>query len=108
MHLLLVCVLALSPVASPQQTPAPTRAKAQAPLRALDINAASAEDFQKLPGIGPKLAQRLVAFRRKHGPFRRVEDLMAVKGIGLKKWKALRPYLRVGGNSQKAKEQPGR
>jgi len=99
MHLLLVCVLALSPVASPQQTQAPARAKAQAPLRVLDINGASAEDFQKLPGIGPKLAQRIVAYRRKHGPFRRVEDLMAIKGVGLKKWKAIRPYLRIGRSS---------
>jgi competence protein ComEA len=63
--------------------------------RLLDINLASAEDFAKLPGIGPKLAARIVAFRQKHGPFRRVEDLLAIRGIGHKKWKAIRPYLRV-------------
>ena len=63
---------------------------------ALDINFASAEDLQKLPGVGPKLAQRIVAYRQKHGPFRRVEDLMAIQGMGYKKWKALQPYLRVG------------
>jgi competence ComEA-like helix-hairpin-helix protein len=67
----------------------------------LDINHATAEDFQKLPGIGPRLAQRIVAYRRKHGPFRRVEDLMAVKGLGLKKWKAIRPHLRVESPARK-------
>ena len=72
-----------------------TDAPAGTPQIALDINLASAEDFAKLPGIGPKLAARIVAFRQKHGPFRRVEDLLAIRGIGHKKWKAIRPYLRV-------------
>jgi competence protein ComEA len=62
----------------------------------IDINRASAGDFQKLPGIGPELARQIVAYRQKHGPFHRVEDLMAIRGIGRKKWKAIRPYLRVG------------
>jgi competence ComEA-like helix-hairpin-helix protein len=72
-----------------------TDAPAGTPQILLDINQASAEDFAKLPGIGPKLAARIVAFRQKHGPFRRVEDLLAIRGIGHKKWKAIRPYLRV-------------
>lgn len=67
----------------------------------IDINQASAEDFAKLPGIGPELARRIVAFRQKHGPFRRVEDLLAIRGIGPKKWRALRPYLRVGSGAGK-------
>jgi competence protein ComEA len=77
--------------ASPKRTDAP----AGTPQIGLDINQASAEDFAKLPGIGPKLAERIVAFRQKHGPFRRVEDLLAIRGIGHKKWKKIRPYLRV-------------
>ncbi len=63
---------------------------------AIDINKATADDFAKLPGIGPALAKQIVAYREKHGPFRRVEDLMALKGIGFKKWKAIKPYVRVG------------
>ena len=66
------------------------------PVVVIDINQASSEDFEKLPGIGPKLAQQIVAYRQKHGPFRRVEELMVIKGIGVKKWKALRPHVRVG------------
>ena len=68
----------------------------KAPTASIDVNRASAEDLAKLPGIGPELARRIVAYRTKHGPFHRVEDLLIIRGIGPKKWKALRPYLRVG------------
>jgi competence protein ComEA len=62
----------------------------------LVINQASAADFATLPGIGPKLAGQIVAYREKHGPFRRVEDLLVIRGIGPKKWKAIRAHLQVG------------
>jgi competence protein ComEA len=62
---------------------------------AIDINKATAIDLQKLPGIGPTLAKQIVSYREKHGPFRRVEDLMVIRGIGFKKWKAIRPLVRV-------------
>jgi competence protein ComEA len=75
----------------------PNQGKAARPPAAIDINKASANDLQKLPGIGPGLAQQIVAYREKHGPFRRVEDLMVIKGIGFKRWKEIRPFLRVGG-----------
>ena len=70
--------------------------KAANPPAAIDINKATANDLQKLPGIGPGLAKQIVAYREKHGPFRRVEDLMVIKGIGFKKWKEIRPLVRVG------------
>jgi comEA protein len=66
------------------------------PATAIDINKATANDLRKLPGIGPSLAKQIVAYREKHGPFRRVEDLMVIKGIGIKKWKEIRPLVRVG------------
>ena len=72
------------------------RKTANPPAAAIDINKATANDLQKLPGIGPSLAKQIVACREKHGPFRRVEDLMAIRGIGFKKWKQIRPYVRVG------------
>jgi len=75
----------------------------------LDINQASADDFATLPGIGPKLAGQIVAYREKHGPFRRVEDLLVIRGIGPKKWKAIRPHLHVGAAPDKGGGQaPGR
>ena len=72
---------------------------AQPQKAAIDINKATANDLQKLPGIGPSLAKQIVAYRAKHGPFRRVEDLMAIRGIGFKKWKQIEPYVRVGDGS---------
>lgn len=77
----------------------------KAPSEILDINQASAEDFARLPGIGPKLARRIVDFRQKHGPFRRVEDLMAIRGVALKKWKAIRPYVKVGSQNSGGRSQ---
>ena len=50
----------------------------------ININTASSTDLQQLPRIGPKVAQRIIDFREKHGKFKRVEDLMKVKGIGKK------------------------
>lgn len=84
------------PPSSQEPRPAKSRASSKPAPSPLDVNLASAEDFQKLPGVGPQLARRIVAYRQKHGPFRRVEDLMAIRGMGLKKWKAIRPYLRLG------------
>ena len=69
---------------------------AKPPAMAIDINKATVNDLQKLPGIGPGLAKQIVAYREKNGPFRRVEDLMVIKGIGFKKWKRIRPLVRVG------------
>ena len=51
-------------------------------LAPLDLNAAPAEELAELPGIGPELARRIVAYREEHGPFDTVEELMEVSGIG--------------------------
>ncbi len=61
----------------------------------LDLNSARVEDFMELPGIGEKLAQRLVEYRRSHSGFRSVEDLRKVRGIGEKRMKRLRPLVRT-------------
>jgi competence protein ComEA len=85
-------------LALPARTALPQKATSPA---VIDINRASVEDFARLPGVGPKLAQQIVAYRTKQGPFRRVEDLMIIKGIGNKKWNALRPYVCVGWGKEK-------
>jgi len=63
---------------------------------ALDINNATAADLDALPGIGPALAQRILDFRRTHGPFQKIDDLEQVSGIGPKKLEKLKPYLFIG------------
>jgi competence protein ComEA len=63
----------------------------------VDLNLASATELQQLPRVGPRTAGRIVAWRQAHGPFQRPEDLMAVKGIGEKAFRRLRPHIRVSG-----------
>lgn len=62
----------------------------------LDLNTATAEDPQRLPGIGEKKAAAIVAWRAEHGPFRVVEDLLSVRGIGEAILADLAPYVTVG------------
>ncbi len=52
------------------------------PEEKLDLNSATAEELQKLPGIGEVLSRAIVDYREEHGPFRSVEDLLLVPGIG--------------------------
>lgn len=63
--------------------------------RQVDLNHATASDLEALPGIGPKLAQRVIDHRVTKGPFTKVEDLRQVKGIGRKKFDRLRPHVLV-------------
>ncbi len=55
---------------------------ASTPDGRMDINSASAEDLERLPGIGPALAGAIISYREAHGPFATVEELLLVKGIG--------------------------
>ncbi|ARA94728.1 hypothetical protein AWN76_017250 [Rhodothermaceae bacterium RA] len=64
-------------------------------IERLDLNTASAEELEQLPRIGPALAARILAYRARHGGFRRVEELTAVPGIGDKTLARLHPYLTV-------------
>jgi competence ComEA-like helix-hairpin-helix protein len=59
----------------------------------LNVNLAQKRDLETLPGIGPTLAQRIISFREKHGPFQRMEELKRVKGVGAKKFAQIKPYL---------------
>ena len=61
----------------------------------LDLNRATIEELEELPGIGPVLAGRIVAYRHDKGPFAAPEALLGVSGIGLKKFAALRPRITV-------------
>jgi competence protein ComEA len=60
---------------------------------AINLNQAGKDDLEALPGIGPVLAGRIVAYREAHGPFKKIEDLELVSGIGPKKLEQVKPYL---------------
>ena len=66
----------------------------------VNINSAGLNELQALPRIGPKIAQRILDFRKEHGPFKRVEELMKVKGIGEKMFGSLKDLITVGTDVQ--------
>jgi competence protein ComEA len=62
---------------------------------AVNVNTATAADLERLPGVGPVLARRIVEFREAKGLFRRLEDLQEVEGVGPKLYRRLQPLLRL-------------
>jgi len=60
---------------------------------AVDLNRADAAGLEALPGIGPVLARRIIAYRERHGPFHRLEELLQVEGIGPKLLARLRKHV---------------
>lgn len=71
----------------------PARAGKVKPTGPVDINHADGRMLQALPGIGPALAQRIVAHRGLNGRFREPEGLMEVEGIGPKRFEKLKPWI---------------
>ncbi|HUJ30173.1 MAG TPA: helix-hairpin-helix domain-containing protein [Candidatus Acidoferrum sp.] len=70
-------------------------AQKKPPAKPLDLNSASIEQIEQLPGIGPTTAKAIVQFREKSGPFQRVEDLLAIRLISKSRLEKLRPYVTV-------------
>ena len=67
-----------------------------APGAIVNINTASAAELDALPGIGAKTAARIVEYRQKNGPFKKVEELMNVRGVGEKNFLKLKAQISVG------------
>jgi competence ComEA-like helix-hairpin-helix protein len=84
--LLLCCTLLLVAAAGARKKP---------PAEPLDVNTATAAQLEQVPGIGPATAKAIVKFRRKSGPFERIEDLLAIRGISARKLEQIRPYVTV-------------
>jgi competence protein ComEA len=89
---MLMFALAVLPVLATAQDQSP----AGPAVAAININTASQQQLEELPGIGARTAERIIEFRQKNGPFRKVEELMNVKGIGEKSFLKLKPRLTVG------------
>lgn len=69
--------------------------KKSLPAHSVSLNRANVQELSSLPGIGEATAKRIIADRRAHGRFKKVEDLCRVKGIGKKKLASIKRYLRV-------------
>ena len=92
-------LLAMFPSSSFAQAKAPSATGAAikaVPGAVVNINTASAAELDTLPGIGARTAALIVEYRQKNGPFKKVEDLMNVRGIGEKNFLKLKPQLTVG------------
>jgi competence protein ComEA len=94
-----VCALVGSLAAQPllAQT-AQTRAESRPakPAVMVNLNTATSAELETLPGVGAKMAARIIEYRQKKGPFKKVEELMNVQGIGEKNFLKLKPQLTVG------------
>ncbi len=65
--------------------------------KTVNVNTASAAEFELLPRIGPAVAARIVEQREKNGPFKTLDDLLLVRGIGESTYEQLKPYLALSG-----------
>ena len=90
---------------SPQAKSGDKPAKPAASTAVLNVNTATAADFEALPGIGAKMAARIVEYRQKNGPFKKIEELMNVKGLGEKNFLKLKAQLTVGAPKTTDREQ---
>ena len=123
----LVCLLAVVALAGQSSTPTPpptpvtagrdalrdipaaepgNQAQALREGRPIDPNRATVEELRLLPGVGPKLAARIVSERQRRGPFRGLPDLDAVAGIGAKTLAKIQPLLIFTDVPQSGKSQP--
>jgi competence ComEA-like helix-hairpin-helix protein len=64
-------------------------------LKVVDLNTATLEELDALPGIGPVVAGRIIAFREKRGGFRRIEELLAIPGISERRWQELKELVEI-------------
>jgi competence protein ComEA len=92
---LLLAALPSPALAAQAKTSARSAAK-PASSAIVNLNTASAVELETLPGVGAKTAALIVEFRQKNGPFKKIEELMNVRGIGEKNFLKLKPQISVG------------
>ena len=73
-----------------------TFAKKKAPDHPIDLNAATEKELEELPGVGSTTAKAILEFREKSGKFKRVDDLLVIRGISEAKLARIRPYVVIG------------
>jgi competence ComEA-like helix-hairpin-helix protein len=75
--------------------PSSSFAKKKPPSHPINLNTASSDELQQVPGIGPSTAVKILQTRKSYGAFKSVDDLLAIKGIGPKRLDKMRKYLTV-------------
>ena len=98
----LALLIAAQPLA---QGAAKPDAKPAKPTAMINLNTATATQLEELPGIGARTATRIVEYRQKNGPFKKIEELMNVQGVGEKSFLKLRPQITVASKPDPAGQQ---
>ena len=78
----------------------PLQAQSKPAVKKVNINTANLDELQTLPRIGEKVVQRIIDFRKEHGPFKKIEELMKVQGVGEKTFKLLKDKIEVGSKTK--------
>jgi competence ComEA-like helix-hairpin-helix protein len=87
-----LCIVAPGLLANKKPPPAP-----------INLNTATSEELQLVPGIGPVTADKILQMRKSYGAFKSVDDLRAIPGIGPKRLEKMRKYLTVGKTAPQSK-----
>jgi competence ComEA-like helix-hairpin-helix protein len=82
--------------------------KKKPPERPVNLNTATSEELQQVPGIGPVTAGKILQMRKSYGSFKSVDDLLAIRGLGAKRLEKMRKYLTVGKAAPKSNAPPQR
>lgn len=98
---LILLALFLAPSAAAAQPPA-TSPSAAAQKATINLNTATLDQLETLPGVGRKTAERIVEHRQKSGGFKKIEELMNIKGIGEKNFLKIKPLVFVAPTPDKA------
>lgn len=91
----LILGLAVLPLLAAQAQQAPQAQSGKPAVDKVNLNTATLEELQKLPQVGPKVAQRILDYRKQNGNFKRIEDIMKVRGIGEKTFAKMKDMLAV-------------
>jgi competence ComEA-like helix-hairpin-helix protein len=81
----------------------PCLANKKPPAAPVNLNTATSEELQLVPGIGPVTAEKILQMRKSYGAFKSVDDLSAIRGIGPKRLEKMRKYLTVGKAASQSK-----
>lgn len=90
-----VCLCVTWSAVAAQQPPRAAKPAAVASSDVVNLNSATSAQIAALPGIGPKTAELIVQYREKNGPFKKIEEIMNVKGVGEKSFLRIKDQLTV-------------